>query len=636
MHFRQVHLDFHTSPAITGVGDEFCAETFADQMAEAHVQSVTLFAKCHHGLLYYDTQHPARHPHLTRNLLAEQIEALHAREIRTPIYLSVQVDELATAEHPEWIAVDESGKPFGPPPFERPFFTWHTLDMASPYQDYLIEQLREVLRLFKPLDGLFFDMCWDQESFSKWAFDVMRRNGLKPQDSADRARHANQVSHGYMERIVNLVTQEQGEMSIAFNSRPLQGLAEEKKFLRHVEIEALATGAWGYQYFPRMVRFVRPFGLPMIGMTGRFHKSWGDFGSLKPRAALLYECAASLAHGAGCSIGDQMHPRGTLEPAAYDAIGEVFSHVKACEPFCEGAGAVSEIAVLHRSEGYLPQKGDAMEGALRIFRELGSQFDFLPPTADFSKYRLVVVPEGIEKTEALEKALSKYLSNGGGVIREDLDAPPMAFAEVYFRLHGVCAKDFPLGDHVFYESGPGLEPVEEDEILATVIAPYFDRSWEHYCSHCQTPPDQSSGRAAAIRQGNLVRFGFPIFRAYATHGNLVCRQLVRGALELLLPDPVLRTNGPSFAEFTVTRQPGRMLLHGLLFSPRNRGIGFETIEEEACALDLHIDLKTLTQPCEVTLEPSGEKVPFAFRAGRTSVELPTAQGHLLLAFHFSA
>ena len=39
--FRQVHLDFHTSPAIPEVGADFDAEAFADRLVAARVNSVT-------------------------------------------------------------------------------------------------------------------------------------------------------------------------------------------------------------------------------------------------------------------------------------------------------------------------------------------------------------------------------------------------------------------------------------------------------------------------------------------------------------------------------------------------------------------------------------------------------------------
>jgi hypothetical protein len=46
---RQVHLDFHTSEAIPGLGSKFDGEAFARTLVDAKVNSITCFARCHHG-----------------------------------------------------------------------------------------------------------------------------------------------------------------------------------------------------------------------------------------------------------------------------------------------------------------------------------------------------------------------------------------------------------------------------------------------------------------------------------------------------------------------------------------------------------------------------------------------------------
>jgi hypothetical protein len=53
-------------------------------------------------------------------------------------------------------------------------------------------------------------------------------------------------------------------------------------------------------------------------MTGKFHQTWGEFGGFKRPEALRYECAAMLAFGARCSIGDQLHPSGEMNPDTYE------------------------------------------------------------------------------------------------------------------------------------------------------------------------------------------------------------------------------------------------------------------------------------------------------------------------------
>ena len=194
--FRQIHLDFHTGPQIPGVGERFDPVDFAAAMVAAKVNSVTLFAKCHHGHLYYDTASPARHPHLARPLLEGQIAALHEHNIRTPLYLSVQCDEYAANQHPDWIALNTDGSHVGQKPLAAEYFTWQILDMSSPYADYLADQISEVMTRFRPVDGIFLDMCWDQPSVSNWAKKGMVDAGLDPADSADRAVYARRVCAG--------------------------------------------------------------------------------------------------------------------------------------------------------------------------------------------------------------------------------------------------------------------------------------------------------------------------------------------------------------------------------------------------------------------------------------------------------
>ena len=144
LRFRQIHLDFHTSPHIRDVGVDFDAREFARTMKAANVDSVTVFGKCHHGHLYFDTKHPASHPGLKKglDLLGEQVDALHRENIRAPIYISILCDEYAADTHPDWIALNPDGTRVGRGPLSNVNGGWQILDMSSPYQEYLAEQTR--------------------------------------------------------------------------------------------------------------------------------------------------------------------------------------------------------------------------------------------------------------------------------------------------------------------------------------------------------------------------------------------------------------------------------------------------------------------------------------------------------------
>ena len=88
MRSRQVHLDFHTSEFIPHIGEQFHKGAFVETLKAAHVDSITCFARCHHGMLYYPSKtHPELiHPGLENHqLLIDQIDACHEAGIAVPI-----------------------------------------------------------------------------------------------------------------------------------------------------------------------------------------------------------------------------------------------------------------------------------------------------------------------------------------------------------------------------------------------------------------------------------------------------------------------------------------------------------------------------------------------------------------------
>ena len=123
LRYRQIHLDFHTSEHIPGdrrgVRSGRCSSR---RCKAAHVDSITIFAKCHHGWSYYPTKVGAPHPHLARpDLLGDMVTALKAADIECPIYISVQWDERNARIHPEWRVMSATNRyHHAMPPILRP------------------------------------------------------------------------------------------------------------------------------------------------------------------------------------------------------------------------------------------------------------------------------------------------------------------------------------------------------------------------------------------------------------------------------------------------------------------------------------------------------------------------------------
>ncbi|WP_427170581.1 alpha-L-fucosidase [Arthrobacter sp. 92] len=647
---RTIHLDFHTGPGIPEIGKEFDAAEFARRFKEAHVDSVTVFAKCHHGHLYYDTDRPERHPGLPRDLdlMGSQIDALHAEGIRAPIYLSVQCDEWAADNHPEWVALDEDLRQVkrGGSAYKA---GWQILDMSSPYQGHLAEQIQEVLDKYAPVDGIFLDMCWDQPSSSRWAAEGMRRSGLDPRDPGQRAEYARAVSLKYMERFRDMIEpylREDSAQGTWFNSRPKTRLHEESYLVRHVEIESLPTGGWGYAYLPYVARFVRPLGLPTLSHTGRFHKSWGDHGALKPEAALLYECAQILSLGLTGGVGDLLHPNGMPNPVVYERIGKVYDHIERCEPFVLGGTLKSEIALIVD-----PELGDAPGpsgiGAVRALQQLRQQFDIIGPDADLSPYRLVLIPESTRVRFALQEKLSAFLGSGGGLIIageaavDDAGNPvlnelgiepqgPSPFSHVFLRAKGSLEKVTDPFDTVIYERTQRMRAANGGEVLCSIVEPYFERSYDQFSGHDYTVPEAESSYAAIIRNGSAVTLAAPLLKAFGAHANAPYRELLGGVIDLLLPDPLLRDDGPAHLEATVVERGGTTAVHLLSFIPARLAEGLDVVHDAVPVSDLNLRVKRASAPQSVTLQPEGRPLEFSHREGYVHTTLSFSQGHSMV------
>jgi len=279
--FRQIHLDFHTSEAIEGIGADFDPDAFADTLAQAHVNSINVFALCHHGWLYYDTEALAayRHPYLETNLLKEQIEACHARGIAAPIYISVQRNQQLMEEHPEWRVMEADGHLFGPGPYEDGFR--HLLCLNSPYVAWLKALVSDVMASV-PVDGFWFDIVDARDCSCHFCRQGMLAQGLEPSRVEDRMVYARQVLDTFVHEMSAHVRATKPDALIFYNAghagphhRPILDA------FSHLELESLPSGGWGYLHFPIAARFVRNLGVDYLGMTGKFHTSWGDFHSYK-------------------------------------------------------------------------------------------------------------------------------------------------------------------------------------------------------------------------------------------------------------------------------------------------------------------------------------------------------------------
>ncbi len=675
LRFRQIHLDFHTSEHIEGIGSEFDPEEFAATLEKARVNSITCFGRCHHGWIYFDTEAfpERRHPHLTRNLLKEQIEACHARDIRVPIYLTVQWDHFTANEHPEWLVVDAQGCPVGTPLYEAGFY--RRLCVNSPYIDFLKAHVQEVLETL-PTDGIFFDIVAPVDCSCRYCRARMEEEGLEPSNAEARRQFGLRTINNFKRDMTRFVRQFNEACTIFYNAGHIgpRHRAVVDAYT-HFELESLPSGGWGYLHFPMTIRYARNLGIDSMGMTGKFHTSWGDFHSFKNEQALKFECFQMLALGAKCSIGDQLHPSGKIDRHVYDLVGSVYTEVEEKEPWCKGARPVTEIGVLTPEEfSYgvdrlsLPP---ALMGITRMLEESAHQFDIIDSASDLSRYKVIVLPDHIPVSEELADRIEAYLADGGAIVasfESGMDGgkgkftlkalgvklkgegprtpdgelvrgrsfPHHDFVD-YILPRGKIGQGLPETEHVMYIRGVDVEAEPGSEVLADTILPYFDRTYKHFCSHRQTPSSGQVGSPGIVQNGRAIYFAHPIFTQYNHNAPRWCKTLFLNALEILLPEPLIRHEGPTTMRVTLNEQAaeGRWIVHLLHYIPERRGQAFDVIEDVIPLYDVRVSVKVPKKVEAAMCVPELAPLTYEQKGDRVEFVLPKLDGHQMVALKFA-
>ena len=652
MRFRQVHLDFHTSEHIEDIGKKFDKKQFQTALKKGHINSITLFSKCHHGWAYHPSKANEIHPHLDFDLLGAQIQAAHEIGVKTPIYLSAGLDEKMAHRHPEWLVrnLDESttwAKDFTEPGY-------HKMCMSSPYLDYLVKQIEEVCKNYDA-DGIFLDIAGVQPCYCQNCIAEREELGLNPYDENDVLKHAEMVYKRYAEKTRAAVDKYKPNLSLFHNGGHIrQGRRDLVNYNTHLELESLPTGGWGYDHFPFSARYCQGLGVDYLGMTGKFHGSWGEFGGFKHPNALRFEVTLAAANGAKCSVGDQLSPSGEMDMVTYDLIGSAYSELEGKEEWLDNVESVADIAIISPeayvgdlSTGQMTKVDDSGSGVCRIMLEGKYLFDVIDFESDLSKYKVIILPDVIRADIDFAKRLREFCDCGGKVLATGKSVLHENSNEFCLNLGAEWIKENPykpdyfrplekikdMGDtgYIMYGNGEKIRCIGNE--LGIRENPYFNRTRVHFCSHQHTPNSCEYGGAGMTEGKDGIYIAWNIFADYAQSGELHLKQMVIFALDRLLDSAkTLKTNLPAQGIVTLMKQSDRLICHLLYASPVKRGNGIEVIEDIVPIYNVELAIKTNRKINKVYLAPQKEDIDFTYNNGYISVKLAKIECHQMVVF----
>ncbi|WP_432663339.1 beta-galactosidase trimerization domain-containing protein [Wukongibacter baidiensis] len=652
--FRQIHLDFHTSENIEEIGKNFSKEQFQKSLQDGHVGSINLFAKCHHGWAYHPTEKNIMHPHLSFDLFGEMVEAAKEIGVGVQTYISAGLDEKIARKHPDWLFRHKDESTTWVEDFLTPGY--HLFCMNSPYLDVLLDQIEEVVINYET-EGIWLDIVGVRPCYCQNCMRQLIDEGKSPRNIEAVLELAESVYKNYTDKVKEVVEKHRPNMRIFHNSGHLiRGRRDLAGMNTHLELESLPTGNYGYDHFPLSARYAETLDKPYLSMTGKFHTNWGEFGGYKHPNALIYETSLALAHGAYCSIGDQMHPDSLMDEATYHLIGEAYRLVEEKESYCKNTKQISDIAFLsiEATKKSISSVFGGPEGvpysdlgALRILQEGHYLFDIVDVEADFNAYKVLILPDEVVINDDLSGKIHDFLEKGGKILAtgaSGLNEEQTAFAiDMGVKYLGVDEykpsyfKPNPEIDNlrqasfVMYEQGYRVEATT-GKSLGICEESYFNREVIHFCSHMHTPNRKIKAYDAFVKSNHGIYIAWEIFKDYGKLGSYHLKAMIHKALDILLADnKTLEVSLPAqcFTSLRSQENEKRIIHHIVYASPIQKG-SVSVVEDLLQLYDIPIRIRLSKEIKKVYLAPQMQEIPFEYKEGIIYYNVPKIHGHQMI------
>ncbi|MEM2702916.1 MAG: beta-galactosidase trimerization domain-containing protein [Candidatus Bathyarchaeia archaeon] len=647
-------FDFHTMPACPDVGENFDVNAFIEHLKACKVDYVVFPARCNLGMAYYNTKVGIRHPSLKYDLFGKISEACAKAGIAISAYINCGLSHEEALLHRDWAVLFPEGYTYKPNRLDH-FF--RQMCYNTPYGEHLLEMIREVVTQY-PISGLFLDCFYTEPCIGVECIREMKKLGYDWKNPKQLAEYNHMKIIRMAKRIAETVNSLKPNMLLYFNGIPFE---DQQNIGTYLEYECLPTGGWGYEALPVYARYARNLGKPILNMTGRFHRGWGDFGGIRTEASLEYDCLYGLANAMRTTIGDHFHPRGDINRAVFNLVRKIYSKLQKFEPWFEDAVALTDIALVAPKSTFQhplmdeeqPRCMEAVRGATRMLCELKMQFDIITPKLNWKKYRLLVLPDLVLLDDEMTMKIKVHLNAGGQILAScwsGLDYRKERFIledewgvafkgddpynPAYLLAYPPLTEGLPDMPMDFYSNGVEVEALPETKVLGEIIAPYYSRYWDGEHGYVYNPPAKKTGRPVVTRKEAVAYIARGIFTGYYHHASVPMRQLISNLLQMLLPDPLVRVQGlPSFARVTVTGQTHRRMVHILSYVPERRGSTIDMIEEPIELREVRVSLRLDGRmPKRVYLAPEHKELSFTIKNGYISTVIPLHYGYSMVVF----
>jgi hypothetical protein len=405
------------------------------------------------GIIFYDKWHDGKVSHDTsltsykteRDLVGPTVRAAHKLGLKIVVYYSVGLDSNPDPRFKDWVCRDAQGHPMGLA------FPTDWMSFYSPYRQYVIGHLVEILKMYGPIDGLWLDLYTQPtpsyDPYTRSAFEKRYGKTLESGTPREHTEFEIETRREFLLEIRSAITAVQPNIALTFNGAGTGDMASPSSVDRVEKlVDWFSMEGHTWSGIDRGASGGRNADRPSeVGIL--FSSSWyvPMEDAAPPPAMTVDEAVASAAWAfvRGANVYAAMTPghSGRFDQASdVRLLGAVGGWLEQNRKWIEGAVQYADIGILRGAVARGLQKvptvaelwpltyrnaaapsgrpGDDLDLVLRqssYFTELlGTDLSRRPE--DWRAHRLLVLPENAVVDDAAAQAIREYVRSGGKLL----------------------------------------------------------------------------------------------------------------------------------------------------------------------------------------------------------------------------
>ncbi len=629
--FLGVHFDFHAGDDCKEIGknvEREMIEYIIDQVKPDYVQCD---CKGHPGQSSYTTKVGNQAPGFVKDTLKIWRDVTAKRGVALYMHYSGVWDAKAVELHPQWARINEQGKT-----------DWRLTSVYGPYVDeLLIPQLKELAGVYA-VDGVWVDgECWatDRDYGEKILKAFKEKTGItdvprKPEDPHwfEFSEFCRDGFRSYLNHYVTELHKSNPDFQIASNwaysSMMPEPVTVDVDFISG-DFSPLNSVNTARVEARSMVHQGKPWDL----MAWNFTNTGGQF-STKSIQQMKQEAAVVLALGGGFQAYFPQRRDGSVRKWQMKLMKEVAEFCRARQTICHKAEPVPQIGLIYSGKAFYrinrklfsawSNELVPMRGILQSLLESQCVVDIVMEhhlTGRMKEYPLLVYPEWEYIDPQFKKDLLEYVKQGGNLLIVGPRAAALFEKELGISFEGDARE---LDNGLEYNGWvAGIKSLFRKANLT-------DRAKAFGKIHRDNDIESPFETAASIAQygkGKIAAIYLNLGERYHNGATSVGREFLKGLVDELFPNPLVRVKGSQYVDVTANRKNGKLAINLVNTAGPHADDKIHVFDEIPAVGPLSVIIRYNKQPHRVTLEPSGDKIKYQYRDDKISLTVPHLEIH---------